>query len=78
MDKQGHIVDSLDTRQWTAKHLDAANVPHHPMSALTPPQGEDSLKTADVNVRGPGKQLHAFFLKYINIMCFSDVCLYLI
>lgn len=58
LERQGKSPDKLDaadTRQWTVKHLDAANIPHNSLSALTPPQGEDNLQTViDVNVRGPG------------------------
>lgn len=60
-ERQGKSVDRMDvadTRQWTVKHLDAANIPHNSQSALTPPQGEDNMQTViDVNVRGPGECL---------------------
>ena len=49
-DKQREtLVDSTDSdkRQWTPKHLEAANV-----LALTPPTG-DEIESKDVDVRGP-------------------------
>ena len=53
---QGKCVEGGDTRQWTTKHFDAANVPHQSLLALTPPQGEDNMHAVnDVNVRGPGE-----------------------
>lgn len=53
---------TADTRQWTVKHLDAANVSRF---ALTPPQGEEPLQP-DVNVRGPGKKPWFVKSKHLN------------
>ena len=48
------VIDNADsdTRQWTPQHLEAANVPHPSIMALTPPTG-DELDSKDVDVRGP-------------------------
>lgn len=43
----------LDKRQWTQQHLEAANIPHPSILALTPPQAEDQSEARDVDVRGP-------------------------
>ena len=46
--------DQTDTREWTQKHLEAANIPNPSILALTPPQGESGIDSKDVDVRGPG------------------------
>ncbi len=44
-----------DQRQWTAHHLEAANIPNPSILALTPPQGDTSPgKCHDIDIRGPG------------------------
>lgn len=45
----------MDQRQWTPQHLQAANMAHPSLLALTPPQGEELSGVKDVDVRGPGK-----------------------
>ena len=46
--------DDSDTREWTREHLEAANIPNPSIVALTPPRGDDTLESRDVDVRGPG------------------------
>jgi len=45
LERPGESSTDSDPRQWTAQHLEAANV-------LTPPSG-DELNSKDVDVRGP-------------------------
>lgn len=42
----------MDHRQWTTRHLNAANVPNDQM-ALTPPYDNEHTHVNDVDVRGP-------------------------
>jgi Notch-like protein len=43
----------MDNRQWTPRHLNAANIPNEQM-ALTPPYDSEHTHVNDVDVRGPG------------------------
>lgn len=45
-------LDQTDTRQWTQRHFDAANLPSS-ILALTPPRGDDQQVSNEVDVRGP-------------------------
>ena len=44
-----------DSRQWTREHLEAANIPHPSINALTPPQDDALGGNPSVDVRGPGE-----------------------
>lgn len=45
--------DETDSRTWTQKHLDAADVRSSDILAMTPPQGDCDLDSGSVNVAGP-------------------------
>lgn len=47
--------EPVDRRQWTFRHLEAADVCRVQSHALTPPQGDRDAGGVDVNVRGPGR-----------------------
>lgn len=45
-------LSDMDQRQWTSRHLNAANIPNDQM-ALTPPYDNEHTHVNDVDVRGP-------------------------
>ena len=52
---EDNTKDNFDEREWSEKHLQAANcrLPKPSITALTPPQA-DHLDPNDIDVRGPG------------------------